>query len=142
MRRLEGPSSVEKLSSFFDTFFNLIEHQVGSCPIERDPGMKPGVLCEVNLKLDFFLHVERFLWFFDLQVAVAAFCKNAAHAMKDIISSVTVFLFQVGGDGLCCVNGPLKSQRIPMTCIGTSKIGHDEGCYLPACTKRSITCFF
>ena len=52
---------MEELSPFCDTFFNLVEHEVGSRPVEGDPGVEPGVIRQVDLEHNVFPHVEDFL---------------------------------------------------------------------------------
>src|SRR6266568_5416542 len=126
---------MEELSPFSDTFFNLAQHEVRSRPVEGYPGVEPGVIRQVDLEGDVFSHVEGFLRFVDLEIAVTALGEDPAHAVKDEIGAVTVALFEIGGDRLRCINGTLKVQRIAGTRVGTGKVGVDQGRNLPAGTK-------
>src|SRR5216684_7349514 len=43
----------------FDTLFDFVEHEVGACPIQKNPGFQSRVVIEPDLAHDLVFHRQR-----------------------------------------------------------------------------------
>ena len=103
--------------------FNLIEHEIGACPVKRYPCVESGIAVCFDLFRDILLHVQRLPWLADLWIAVTQFCQDATQRVEDMVFIVSTVLLEATDKRLRCINGSLETERVSVTGVGAGKVG-------------------
>ena len=78
----------------------------------------------------------------DLWIAIAQFCQDATQGVEYMVFIMSTVLFEAADECLRRVNGTLETKGVPITDIGASEVGMDEGCNFSAGSKGRVPCLF
>src|SRR5437660_7136055 len=101
---------MEKLYACFCAFFNLIEHQIGTCPVEGYPCVEPGIVVCFDLFRDILLQFQCLPWLADLWIAITQFCQYATQGVEHVVFIMPTVLLEATAECLCRVDGTLETK--------------------------------